>query len=246
MTRQRNPQTDMLSASRLKSLETRIGIHFSNLQLLQRALTHPSALDRLPEAGTNQRFEFMGDRILGFIIAEALLERFPHADEGELALLYNALVRKEACAAVADKLDLGTYLFLGPGEERAGGRKKPAILADACEALVAAIYFEAGLEAVRIFVLREWQPLFDAPPKPGRDAKTTLQEWAQSKGFGLPSYRVKGRSGPDHAPLFVVEVEIKGMKPVEGIASSKRQAEQAAAEALLSQKDKGTDERSTD
>jgi len=235
MTRQRNPQTGMPQADRLKALETRLGIQFSDLPLLQRALMHPSALDRLPDAGTNQRFEFMGDRVLGLIIAEALLERFPRAEEGELALLYNALVRKEACAAVAEKLDLGAYLILGPGEERAGGREKPAILADACEALIAAIYFEGGLEAVRTFVLREWQPLFEAPPKPGRDAKTALQEWAQSKGFGLPVYRVKGRSGPDHAPLFTVEVEVKGVKPVEGSASSKRQAEQAAAEALLSQ-----------
>lgn len=232
MTRQRNRPAEF-QPDRVKSLETRLGISFSDKSLLQRALTHPSALDRLSGADTNQRFEFMGDRVLGLVIAEALLERHAQAEEGELALLFNALVRKEACAAVAAKLDLGAYLLLGPGEERAAGREKPAILADACEALIAAIYYEAGLEMVRNFVLREWEPLFDAPPKPGRDPKTSLQEWAQSKGFGLPVYRMTSRSGPDHAPLFTVQVEVKGLKPVEGSASSKRQAEQAAAAALL-------------
>ncbi len=217
----------------LNAFEARLGFQFADASLLTQALTHSSALDLAPQGGSNQRLEFMGDRVLGLVVSEALLDRHPKAEEGELALLFNALVRKETCAEVAKQLGLGGYLALGPGEEKAGGREKPAILADACEALIAAIYLDGGLEVARDFILQAWQPMFASPPKPGRDAKTALQEWAQSHGLGLPVYRVKGRTGVDHAPLFTVEVEVHGMEPLQGSASSKRQAEQEAAAALL-------------
>ncbi len=217
----------------MAALEARLGHRFTDRSLLERALSHSSALDRGSASLNNQRFEFLGDRVLGLVIAEWLLRQFPAAEEGELAVRYNALVRKEACAAAAERIDLGRYLVLGPGEERAGGREKAAILADACEAVIAALYLDGGLDAAHRFIEAEWSHLVLEPTRLRADAKTALQEWTQGQGRGIPAYREIGRSGPDHAPVFTVEVAIAGAAPAMGSGGSKRQAEQAAARAML-------------
>lgn len=209
-------------------LEARLAHDFKDLGLLARALTHPSA-----DGPTYQRFEFLGDRVLGLVIAAWLLRDFPHADEGELAIRYNALVRKEACAEVAERIDLGRYIVMGAGEEKAGGRRKSAILADACEAVIAALYLDGGLEAAARFIEAEWSYLVEKSSEIPRDAKTALQEWAQGRGEGVPKYALIARTGPDHAPAFTVEVTAGTAKPLQGRGNSKRQAEQAAARAML-------------
>jgi ribonuclease-3 len=201
------------------SLQKRLGHEFADTSLLVRALTHPSA-----GASNYQRFEFLGDRVLGLVIARWLLELFPQADEGELAIRYNALVRKEACADVAERIGLGEHVIMGGGEEKAGGRKKPAILGDVCEAVIAALYLDGGLEVARGLIEAEWVH---------QDAKTALQEWAQARGHPVPSYNLTGRTGPDHAPEFTVEVQAGREAPLRAKGSSKRQAEQAAAQAML-------------
>lgn len=216
----------------LRALETRLNHRFADPSLLTRALSHSSALERGGASRSNERLEFMGDRVLGLVIAEWLLRELPDAPEGELAVRYNALVRKEACAAVAERIELGKYLVLGPGEDRAGGREKAAILADACEAVIAALYLDTGLAAARAFIETEWSPLLTAPAR-RTDAKTALQEWTQGKGRGIPCYVEVERSGPDHAPVFKVEVQIAGIAPLSGMGGSKRVAEQAAAHAVL-------------
>jgi ribonuclease-3 len=225
----RNPGTRTV----VTALEARLGHRFADRSLLERALSHSSALDRGSASLNNQRFEFLGDRVLGLVIAEWLLRQFPEAEEGELAVRYNALVRKEACAAAAERIELGQYLFLGPGEERAGGREKAAILADACEAVIAALYLDGGLDAAYRFIEAEWSHLVLVPTRLRADAKTALQEWTQGQGRGIPVYKETGRSGPDHAPVFKVKVEITGAAPASGSGGSKRQAEQAAARAML-------------
>jgi ribonuclease-3 len=216
-----------------RALEARLGHVFADASLLERALCHSSALDRAAAEASNQRLEFLGDRVLGLVMAEWLLRRFPQADEGELAVRYNALVRKEACAEIAAAIGLGLHLRLGAGEERAGGREKAAILADACEAVIAALYLDGGLDAARRFIEAEWAALVAAPARLPQDAKTVLQEWTQGKGRGVPAYEQVERTGPDHAPLFTVRATVKGLAPVTGTGASKRQAEQAAAREML-------------
>ena len=209
-------------------LGKKLGHDFKDLDLLSQALTHPSA-----EGPNYQRFEFLGDRVLGLVIADWLVREFPHADEGELAIRFNALVRKEACAEVAARLDLGRFITMGAGEEKAGGRQKPAILGDACEAMIAALYLDGGIEAARRLIEREWAHLLEKSGKIQQDAKTALQEWAQARGKPVPCYTLIARTGPDHAPEFTVEVSAGGAKPLKAQGSSKRQAEQAAAQAML-------------
>ncbi|ABS64481.1 Ribonuclease III [Parvibaculum lavamentivorans DS-1] len=210
------------------ALQVRLAHDFKDLGLLSRALTHPSA-----DGANYQRFEFLGDRVLGLVIADWLLRDFPQADEGELAIRYNALVRKEACAEVAERIGLGACITMGAGEEKAGGRRKPAILADACEAVIAALYTDGGLQAARRFIETEWAYLVEKSSEIPQDAKTALQEWAQARGQGVPTYTLVGRSGPDHAPEFTVEVSAGKAKPLRAQGNSKRQAEQTAARALL-------------
>lgn len=219
-------------ASSPVALETRLGHSFADPQLLDRALRHSSAQERGALGISNERLEFLGDRVLGLVIAEWLLYALPEATEGELAVRYNGLVRKEACAEVATRIDLGRYLVLGPGEDRGGGRKKAAILADACEAVIAALFLDGGLPAAHRFIETEWAPLLKKPAR-RVDAKTALQEWTQSRGRGIPVYKAIGRSGPDHAPEFKMQVEVDGISPATGSGSSKRVAEQGAAQAML-------------
>jgi ribonuclease-3 len=211
-----------------RALQDRLGHAFADDSLLRQALIHPSA-----DGANYQRFEFLGDRVLALVVAEWLLETFPGADEGELAVRFNALVRKEACAEVAERIGLGQHIVMGGGEEKAGGRRKAAILADVCEAVIAAIYLDGGLAAATRFIRSEWSPMFGRSSIVPRDAKTSLQEWAQAAGKPVPKYILNGRSGPDHAPEFTVSVEVEGQDALQARGASKRQAEQAAARAML-------------
>jgi ribonuclease-3 len=181
----------------------------------------------------NERLEFIGDRVLGLAIAELLNERFPDGSEGDLARRYNRLVRGEACAKVARSIGLGTHLILSDSEAGSGGRTKNTILADAMEALLGAIFLEAGFKTAREVVRNLWASLSEDLPATGVDAKSALQEWAQGQGLELPQYVEIARKGPDHAPHFTTEVRISGMEPARGEGASKRAAEQAAARALL-------------
>jgi ribonuclease III len=215
----------------LKALEARIGHQFRQPDLLLRAVTHASiASSTRPD---NQRLEFLGDRVLGMVMAEALLAADPAATEGRLAPRFNALVRKEACADVAREIDLGEALKLGRSEMLSGGRRKEALLGDALEAVIAAVYLDGGFEAAKALVLRLWGGRIAAVDSDARDAKTALQEWAQARGMPPPGYTEAGRSGPDHQPVFTVEVTLENGERAEAQAGSKRIAEQQAARALL-------------
>jgi ribonuclease-3 len=207
----------------------RLGHDFRRPDLLVEALTHPSSAT----AAHNQRLEFLGDRVLGLVIAEALIAADPAAEEGRLAPRLNALVRKETCAEVAAALGLGDALRMGRSEMLTGGRRKTAILGDAMEAVIAAVYLDAGLDAARALVLRHWGGRIVAAETQARDAKTALQEWAQGRGLKPPAYLDLGREGPDHAPVFSVEARLEDGQAAQGRAASKRAAQQLAAEALL-------------
>jgi ribonuclease-3 len=232
-------QTDQVMAAarakaELKALEARLGHSFSNAALLAEALTHVSATPAdAPRRLNYQRLEFLGDRVLGLCIAEMLYVAFPDAEEGALSRRLADLVRKEACAEVAALWQLGPHLRLGAGEAHAGARKNKAILGDACEAVIGAVFLDGGFGAAYALVERAFGPRMRAAPRPARDAKTALQEWAQAQGAPPPLYTEKGRSGPDHAPSFIIAVNVLGHAPAEGMGKAKRRAEQAAAEAFL-------------
>jgi ribonuclease III len=216
----------------LTALETRIGHHFSDPALLTRAMSHASI-----GAASNERLEFVGDRVLGLIIAERLYAEYPEVDEGGLAVRFNALVRREACAKVAEAAGLAPYLIMAAAESGSGGRQKSAILAGACEAVIAALYLDGGLEAAKGFILRYWDEALTNLKPELRDAKTALQEWAQSGALpakAQPVYAVKKRLGPDHAPVFTVEVHLPGHDAEKGEGPTKREAEQEAARRMLS------------
>jgi ribonuclease III len=214
----------------LIQFQERIGYRFSDVSLLALALTHSSAAEGI---ASNERFEFLGDRVLGLIIADTLLQHNPEMEEGGLARGLNALVRKEACVVVAKEVGLGAIIQMDVSEERNGGREKKSVLGDACEALIAAIYRDGGLEAARSFILKTWAPQIKEGAQLRPDPKTALQEWAHSAHALTPNYEVKERTGPDHAPIFMVRVTIEGLEPELGSGKSKRSAEQEAAQALL-------------
>jgi ribonuclease III len=217
----------------IKGLEQALGYTFKSRQTLDRALTHSSTRSDRKVAEDNERLEFLGDRVLGLAIAELLVEREPAATEGILARRFNRLVKRETCALVGRNLNIGRALRLSQSEEESGGRNKDTILADAVEALLGAIFLEAGFETVREVVRQLWAPLLDGLPDMVTDAKSALQEWAQGQGLALPQYVETQREGPDHAPVFTTEVRIAGKVPARGSGASKRQAEQSAAAALL-------------
>lgn len=209
----------------------RIGHQFKEPALLIEALTHPSLSS--PTRPDNQRLEFLGDRVLGLVMAEALLLADKDAAEGVLAPRFNSLVRKETCADVAVSVGLGDVLKLGRSETMSGGRRKQALLGDGMEAVIAAVYLDAGFDAAQGLILRLWGDRVDAAKADARDAKTTLQEWAQARNQHPPKYTEISRSGPDHAPVFTIQAKLESGEASEASASSKRQAEQAAAAALL-------------
>lgn len=225
----------ILRPRKYKELEKALGHRFKDQQLIEVALTHASMRGGKTERADNERLEFIGDRVLGLVIAQVLIERFPSANEGELARRFNRLVRGEACARVARALGIGSHLILSESEAGSGGRAKGTILADAMEAILGAVFLDGGFEAARSVVRNLWTSQYDDQhsTSAGPDAKSALQEWAQGKGLALPEYVEVSRKGPDHAPRFTSEVRISGCAPARGEGSSKRAAEQAAARTLL-------------
>ena len=217
----------------LGELEASLGHSFTDKALLKQALTHVSSAAGGKRALTNERLEFLGDRVLGMAIAEWLFAHFPDAREGEMSRRLADIVRKETCAAVAREWKVGPHLYLGSSESGSGGRSKVAILGDACEALIGAVCIDAGYEAGRAVVWRGFAGRIRDPGPPSADPKTVLQEWAQARGHSLPSYIETSRSGPDHQPEFVISVEVGGFTPCEASGASKRLGEQAAARAFL-------------
>ena len=222
------------TAGDLDPLSGRLGHRFATPALLKEALTHPSASGRRGGKTLNyQRLEFLGDRVLGLVVAELLYRRFPREPEGDLARRLAALVREETLARVAEGLDLGAFMLVAKSDEGAGERQNPSLLADVCEAVIGALYLDGGLAVARAFIEPQWLPLLSADLAPPQDAKTALQEWAQGRGLPLPHYRETGREGPDHEPRFTVAVSVAGHDAAKGEGRSKRAAEQAAAERLL-------------
>ena len=217
----------------LKAFEARIGHRFATPELLGRAVTHASMSSA--NRDDNQRLEFLGDRVLGLVMAEALLSHDLSASEGLLAPRFNALVRKETCADMARVIDLGSVLKLGRSEMLSGGRRKQALLGDAMEAVIAAVYLDGGFDAARRMILALWKDRIGTVQEDARDPKTALQEWAQARGLPPPDYQEVGRTGPDHAPAFTIRALLKDGSSADATAGSKRQAEQAAAQILLDQ-----------
>jgi ribonuclease-3 len=215
-------------------LEPALGHAFADRALLSQALSHPS-VGRVGPAGGYERLEFLGDRVLGLVVAELLYRRFPAATEGALARRFAQLVRRESLARVAAALDLAPHIRLSRGEAEGGGRDNAGLLADCCEAVIGALYLDGGLAAAAPLIRRFWESMIEEAATPPQDPRTALQEWAQARGLPLPSYRTVSGSGPPHDPIFVMEVTVAGHPPAEGTARSKRAAATAAAAAMLAQ-----------
>lgn len=206
------------------------GHKFRDAELAQTALTHSSALRA---SRNNERLEFLGDRVLGLVVAEMLFTLFPDASEGDLAVRLAALVSADTCAEIALEIGLDSHMHTDSALRSAGGRRSRSVLADAMEALIAAVYLEAGLETARDFVLRYWKPKAESAARLPRDSKTELQEWVVRFNGERPVYAVVGREGPDHEPIFTVALSVPGFEPVHATGRSKQSAERAAATAFL-------------
>lgn len=215
----------------LSALEGAIGHTFVDRSLLERALTHVSGAD--DRIGSYQRLEFLGDRVLGLVVAEMLFRAFPMAEEGELSRRLAELVRRETCTDVARDWDVAPHLRLAAGGAFPRARQNVSLLADVCEALVGAVYLDAGHEIAAGVVRAAFEPRMHAPQRPLRDAKTTLQEWAHARGLPNPGYELIESSGPDHAPVFTISTQVQGFEPCLGKGPSKRAAEQDAAGQFL-------------
>jgi ribonuclease-3 len=223
-----------MSRGDLKYLQQALGHEFANPALLSRAVTHASVAAGPGEEGhTYERLEFLGDRVLGLVVADMLDEQFPRAPEGELSRRFARLVSGETCAEVAREMELGKYLRIGDSVHRSGGRATTGVLSDVCESVLGAIYRDGGLPAVRPVIERYWRPRLESMSGPLRDAKTELQEWAHRRGFEAPTYAEILRSGPDHAPEFEIEVTVGELEAGRGRGRSKREAEHEAAANVL-------------
>lgn len=221
-------------AAARETLEARLGYTFRDPALLDQALTHISATKNgAARHESYQRLEFLGDRVLGLCVADMLFAQYPDEEEGVLNRRLSELVRAETCAEVAIAMEAGAAMRLGESEAKSGGRRKKALLADICESVIAAVYLDGGLPAARALIEVYWRERLLNPRRPLRDAKSALQEWALGRGLPVPDYRETGRAGPDHNPLFRVEVEVEKHEPARGEGRTKRVAEQAAAEAFL-------------
>jgi len=223
-----------------REIAARTGYAFKDLRLLETALTHSSAVKA---TSNNERLEFLGDRVLGLIVADMLLKQFPEAREGDIAPRFNALVEARTCSNIGLEIELDKYMradsALKSGGRRAGGN----YLADAVEALVAAIYVDGGIDAARAFVLRFWEPLARLAIEKPANPKGELQEWISKSSEVRPAYSIEGREGPDHQPVFTVSVRVAGFEPAQGTGSSRRAAEEAAAAAFLVREGVWTAER---
>jgi ribonuclease-3 len=215
-------------------LERRIGHSFADRELLERALTHGSVTKGSAKIRDNERLEFLGDRVLNLVVAEQLMRLMPAASEGELSKLMNQLVNYHACADAARRAGLRDAMRVDASATKIGARDNDRVLGDACEALIAALYIDGGLDTAKAFFERFWAEAFETLDSPrSKDPKTQLQEWAQGLGLPLPAYEVVGQSGPPHAPVFTVEVAIQGFEPERGEGGSRRAAEKAAAQTML-------------
>ncbi len=221
--------------------EALLGHHFRRIDLLREALTHRSAAPgvkgggrgvRQTGAGSNERLEFVGDRVLGLLVAEWLAERFAREQEGELGRRLAHLVSQPVLAEIAERIGMADVLAVAPGESKVGVRRRATVLADAVEAVIGALYMDGGIEVARGFVRRAWDDAMTGQAAPPKDAKTALQEWAQGRGHDLPHYIVTARDGPPHAPVFVIAVTVDG-RTGSGTAGTKRAAETLAATDLL-------------
>ncbi len=227
--------TEQTVAAEITALQRQIGYDFADAELLRRALTHASASDasgRDAGLATYQRLEFLGDRVLGLVIADMLAAQYPDASEGELSRRLARLVSGETCAEIGREMGLERYMFVD-GHVLRGGKAADSLHADICESIIGALYEDGGLEAARGFIEAMWRDRVMSMSGPLRDAKTELQEWAHRRDLATPNYREISRSGPDHAPTFQIEVEIDGIDGASASGSSKRQAEQKAAETVL-------------
>jgi ribonuclease-3 len=232
----KKPGRTARKAAALNSIEARIGHKFAKRAMLATAFTHVSALNpaKRHRADSYQRMEFLGDHVLGLVISDMLYKAFPRADEGELSKRLADLVRKETCADVARSLGLGEDIKLGAvGNAAAEARLRESVLGDICEAVIGAIYLDGGYPAAAAFVERHWTERMHKHRRPMRDAKTALQEWAQSRALPTPVYREIERTGPHHDPHFRVAVTLPGLEPAEGVGGNKRAAEKNAALAML-------------
>ena len=208
-----------------------INYTFIDQDNLKNSLTHSSVSNTI--FPSNERLEFLGDKVLGFVITDILYKRYPLATEGELSRRYADLVNKEALVVVAKKINLGKFLLLGPGEEKLGHRSKDTILEDACEALIGAIYIDGGLGEVKKFINNHWKELIDTQEEVPIDPKTRLQEWCQAQTLGLPEYIEVDRTGPSHNPFFTIIIVVKNFDKSTGIGPSKREAKRNAAISFL-------------
>lgn len=213
----------------VSELENTIGYSFQNKVLLQKALTHSSSGN--PE--NYERLEFLGDRVLGLAIAALLYEKFPDEKEGDLAKRLASLVQGQTLAKLAVQISLGDYIQLSVSEREAGGAKNDHILADVFEALIGAMYLDAGFEPCSVFIKTQWADVLYTMKKPPQHPKTALQEWLQGKGLPLPIYEIICQSGPDHAPVFEVELRIKAMDVVRASGKSRAEAETQAAKIFM-------------
>jgi ribonuclease-3 len=217
----------------IAELERRIGHSFADRELLERALTHGSVTKGSPRIADYQRLEFLGDRVLNLVVAEQLMVLQPDATEGALSKLMNQLVNYHACADAARRAGLRDALRVDPSASKIGARDNERVLGDACEALIAALYVDAGFPAARDFILAFWAELFLHLDAPTKDPKTMLQEWAMAQGMPLPSYQVIKQEGSAHEPVFTIQVGLPGLEPMTAVAGSKREAERLAADAML-------------
>jgi ribonuclease-3 len=228
-------QPPSLSPAMRDAMEERIGHRFKQPELLDRAFTHRSAAQGHSAEWSNERLEFLGDRVLGLVVAEAMLERFPLAREGELAPRLNSIVSRETCGVVGATLGIGEALIVDAAERGAGGAAKPSLIANAMEAIAGAIYLDAGFAAAERFILKHWKPALQAAAVAPRDPKSALQEIVQGSGRPAPVYRHDDRTGPDHAPVFSASVAVEGVGEAAGQGATKQEAERAAARALVEQ-----------
>jgi len=218
----------------IDALQARLGYRFVNAQLLEEALTHASAGEGARKVTHNERLEFLGDRVLNLLVAEQLMKVYPASTEGDLSKRHAVLVNRTTCADIGRAIGVGPALRLPGGETRRGARDQDTLLADAMEAVLAAIYIEAGIDAVRPVVADLWREAFERIETVGfKNPKSELQEWAAARKLGPPRYEVTDRVGPDHAPVFTVTVSVEGCVPDLGTGPSRQEAEKAAATALL-------------
>lgn len=219
-----------------------LGYSFKDENLLREALTHPS----LEGSANYQRLEFVGDRVVGLAIAAWMYELHPDVDEGGLASRHTNLVRREACAKIAHKINLGDFIHMAKSSEDAGGRERETIIADVCESVIGAIYLDSNYETAEKFIRRFWKDMANNVKVANRDAKTRLQEMVQGQSKPTPVYTTIAKSGPDHEPVFTIAVKVKDAGEEIAKGNSKREAEQLAAALMLSRLTNGNSEKIND